>query len=89
MLVAVGDLKGGLDVLERGLREVRETGASATDAETRLTTAIDALRRRMSSRRRNRVVMVVVVLALIGVGAFVALRYGTLPTGTVNTGAVP
>ncbi|MBA3846964.1 MAG: protein kinase, partial [Planctomycetes bacterium] len=52
-LVEHGDFKGGLDVLERGLREVRETGASATDAETRLTTAIEALRKHMAARRRN------------------------------------
>ena len=89
-LVAQGDLKGGLDVLERGLREVRETGASATDAEVRLTTAIDALRKRMAARRRSRVAIVLIVLALAGVGAFMAWRNHTAAAATTAAaGAAP
>ena len=78
-LIERGDIRAGIDVLERGLREVRDVGASGADAEGQLMGQIAALRGRLRRGRQMRVIAVVVVLlALCAAGAWWAWRSGRL-----------
>ncbi len=80
-MVNRGDLKGGLEVLERGLRDVRDAGASSTGAETKLKDEINSLRVRLKWRRRRRL-MLVISLVLALVVAAVAAKLFLFPAST-------
>jgi serine/threonine protein kinase/uncharacterized Zn finger protein (UPF0148 family) len=71
-MVNRGDLKGGIQVLERGLRDVRDAGASSTGAETKLKDEINSLRVRLKWRQRRRIMLVVAVVLLLVVAAVAA-----------------
>jgi serine/threonine protein kinase len=65
-MLSRGDLKGGIEVLERGLANVRgDAGASSTGAETKLMEDINALRSRLRQRRHRRMVVLVALIALL------------------------
>jgi serine/threonine protein kinase len=67
-VVKRGELKAGIEILEKGLREVREAGSSSTGAETRLLEDITNLRTRLRNRRRTRLILAVVVAVLLLIG---------------------
>ena len=78
-LIERGDIRAGIDVLERGLRDVRGVGASGAEAEGQLMEQITALRGRLRRGRQARVIVVVlVVLALVAVAGWWAWRSGRL-----------
>jgi hypothetical protein len=60
-----GDLRAGLDLLERGLATVRDSGASNSGAESQLLHAITSLRYRLRRRQRMRIATVLIVLGLL------------------------
>jgi hypothetical protein len=64
-MISRGDIKGGIEILERGLANVRDAGASSTGAETRLMDDITALRSRLRQRRQQRLILIVVLIAVI------------------------
>jgi tRNA A-37 threonylcarbamoyl transferase component Bud32 len=64
-MISRGDIKGGIEVLERGLANVRDAGASSTGAETRLMDDIHALRSRLRHRRQQRIILIVVLVAIL------------------------
>lgn len=64
-IVGRGDIKGGIEVLERGLAQVRDAGASSTGAETRLMDDIQSLRTRLRQRRQRRIILLVIIVALL------------------------
>ena len=70
-MVNRGDLKGGIEVLERGLRDVRDAGASSTGAETKLKDEINSLRVRLKWRRRRRLLLVAIIALVLIVAAVV------------------
>lgn len=72
-LVNRGDLRGGLQVLERGLREVRDGGANSTAIEASIVTEIKSLRSRRLRQFCVRIILVVVALLVLVV---VALQGG-------------
>ena len=75
-LVNRGDLKGGIEMLERGLRDVRETGTSATGAEMPILQEINSLRLRLRRRRNLRILLIVaVVLTAMAVAWLVWEQY--------------
>jgi len=63
-LTTAGDLKGALEVLERGLREARES-APGSPVEVEMTAAATTLRRRLRQRRLWRLALVLLVLLLL------------------------
>jgi hypothetical protein len=67
-MLSRGDIKGGIEVLERGLAHVRDAGASSTGAETRLMDDINALRNRLRQRRQRRTMVIVILVALLLAG---------------------
>ncbi|MBA3698943.1 MAG: protein kinase [Planctomycetes bacterium] len=68
-MVTRGDIKGGIEVLERGLANVRDASASSTGAENRIREDINALRQRLRQRRQRRTIIVVIVVALLAAAA--------------------
>jgi hypothetical protein len=64
-MLSRGDIKGGIEILERGLANVRDAGASSTGAETRLMEDISLLRARLRQRQQRRLILIVVLLAII------------------------
>jgi hypothetical protein len=78
-LIARGDLKSGIDLLERGLRDVRDTAASSTGAESRLMLEISGLRAQLRRRRHLRIIMVIALVAALAVAAVFVKLYLTAP----------
>lgn len=72
-MLSRGDIKGGIEILERGLAHVRDAGASSTGAETRLMDDINALRNRLRQRRHRRTIVIVILVALILAGVLFLL----------------
>jgi len=68
-MISRGDIKGGIDVLERGLANVRDAGASSTGAETKIRDDINALRTRLRQRRHRRTILLVILFALLAAAA--------------------
>jgi hypothetical protein len=64
-MISRGDIKGGIEVLERGLANVRDAGASSTGAETKIRDDINALRSRLRQRRHRRTILLVILFALL------------------------
>jgi len=64
-MISRGDIKGGIEILERGLANVRDAGASSTGAETKLMDDINSLRTRLRQRRHRRTIMIVIIIAVI------------------------
>jgi serine/threonine protein kinase len=68
-MVNRGDIKAGIEVLERGLASVRDAGASSTGAETKLMEDINSLRTRLRQRRQRRTILLVIIIALLAAAA--------------------
>ena len=85
-LAARGDLKSSLDLLERGLRDVRDTAASSTGAESRLMLEIAGLRAKLRRRKRLRMVLIVVLIAAVAVAAVVVKLYLFAPAPGTTAG---
>jgi len=66
-LLQRGDIKSSIEVLERGLANVRDAGASSTGAETKLMADITALRGRLRNRRNLRILIVVLILSVLAI----------------------
>jgi serine/threonine protein kinase len=74
-LIDRGDLKSGIDLLERGLREVRDTAASSTGAESRLMLEISDLRAQLRRRRHLRIIMAIALVAALAVVGVIVKLY--------------
>lgn len=59
-----GDLRGGLDLLERHLGGLRDSNASGVEIEGTLLAEISDIRSRLGSRRRLRLMLIVTVLVI-------------------------
>ena len=66
-LLQRGDIKSSIEVLERGLANVRDAGASSTGAETKLMADLTALRGRLRQRRNVRILIVVLILSVLAI----------------------
>jgi serine/threonine protein kinase len=66
-LLQRGDIKSSIEVLERGLANVRDAGASSTGAETKLMADINALRGRLRHRRNLKILIAVMILSLLAI----------------------
>jgi len=78
-LIDRGEIRAGIDVLERGLRDVRGVGASSADAEGQLMAQIEALRGRLRRGRQARgSAVMALVLALLVLAGWWAWRSGWL-----------
>jgi serine/threonine protein kinase len=64
-MISRGDIKGGIEVLERGLANVRDAGASSTGAETKIRDDINLLRTRLRQRRHRRTMILIILLTLL------------------------
>ena len=90
-----GDLKGGIEVLKRGLANVRDAGASSTGAETKLIDDITALRARLRQRHQRRIMLMVIGIAIVSAvvlyifapnGLGLGSQYGQTPPVTPDGG---
>jgi serine/threonine protein kinase len=72
-MVSRGDIKGGIEVLERGLANVRDTSTSSTGAETKIRDDINALRQRLRQRRHRRTILLVIIVAVLIAAALFVL----------------
>ena len=84
-----GDLKGGIEVLKRGLANVRDAGASSTGAETKLIDDITALRARLRQRHQRRIMLIVVLVALLIAAALFIFAPNGLGVGTKSNSTPP
>jgi serine/threonine protein kinase len=72
-MIERGDIRGSIELLERGLANVREAGASSTGAETKLLDDINNLRARLKHRRNMRIIIIVFIICLVVVALLVAV----------------
>lgn len=72
-MISRGDIKGGIEILERGLAHVRDAGASSTGAETRLMDDINSLRNHLRQRRQRRTIVIVILVAVVLAGVLYLL----------------
>jgi serine/threonine protein kinase len=73
-LLERGQLRAGLEVLEQGLREVRDAGSSSTGAETRLMQDISALRSRLRRQRQRTLLLSLAAAVALAVAVGLGLH---------------
>jgi serine/threonine protein kinase len=95
-LVTRGDLKGGLEILERGLREVQAASSSGVNADSQLLVQINGLRARIRNRRRLKIMLgVALLLGALAGGLWWAWHTGMIdrlvrgPAAPPGRGAAP
>ncbi len=84
-----GDLKGGIEVLKRGLANVRDAGASSTGAETKLIDDITALRARLRQRHQRRIMLLVIAIAVLSAVALYIFAPNGLGLGSQSVQTPP
>jgi serine/threonine protein kinase len=89
-MIERGDIKAGINLLERGLRDVRDAGASSTGAETKLLEQINDLRARLRRRKRMRLMLVLILVVVLVAAAVLARMYGSgaLPIKAAGLGGL-
>jgi len=92
--IARGDLQAALTMLEQGRDLHRDSAASSTSSsvtDVQLERDVAALRARLAWRRRARNIALVLIVAVLAVGAPVAVRQGwfTAPRGPAAVGVQP
>jgi serine/threonine protein kinase len=89
-MIERGDIRGSIELLERGLAHVRDAGASSTGAETKLLDDINNLRARLKHRRNMRIIILVFIMCIIIVGLLLALSpQGAKLVNSTNAPAAP
>ena len=88
-LLERGDIKAGIDLLERGLRDVRDTAASSTGAESRLLLEITGLRAKLRRRQQMRIILIAALIAAVILGGVLAKVYllSGAPAKTASLGS--
>jgi serine/threonine protein kinase len=87
-LLERGEIKAGIDLLERGLRDVRDTAASSTGAESRLVLEISGLRAKLRHRQRMRMIIIMVLVAALLIGGVLAKLYLMAPAAAKTASLV-